>query len=108
MSNERSGLPGIVTAVRHFVCDVAGAPGPVHGAAVAGEDDTSDAAPSNAVAAEPAKYARNLPYLVMRSSPDEPAPDRPANTIDHFASNFHPILNNYPKDSINIFCLWQS
>ena len=65
MSNERSGLPAIVTAVRHFVCVVVGAPGPVQGAAVAGEDDTRDAAPSNAVATEPAKYARNLTYYTL-------------------------------------------
>jgi len=93
-----------VTAVRHFVCVVVGAPGPVHGAAVAGEDDTNDAAPSNAVATEPAKYARNLPYLVMINPPQtslfQLGPDH---TIDHFTGNFHSILNNDLKNRINCF-----
>src|SRR5215470_3371460 len=35
MSNDRSGLPGIKTDVRHFVCVFVGAPGPEHGAATA-------------------------------------------------------------------------
>ena len=33
MSNDRSGFPGIEIAVKHFVCVLVGAPGPVHGAA---------------------------------------------------------------------------
>src|SRR2546422_1191550 len=32
MSNDLSGLPGICTAVRHLVCVVVGAPGPVQAA----------------------------------------------------------------------------
>src|ERR1700752_203592 len=62
MSNVRSGFPGIWIAVRHLVCVVVGAPGPVHGAAAAG---VSDATPSNAVATVPEKYETNFLYLVM-------------------------------------------
>src|SRR3954471_8648980 len=40
MSYERSGLPGICTAVRHFVCVFAGAPVPVHTASAAPEAAT--------------------------------------------------------------------
>ena len=56
MSKERSGLPVMVMAVRHFVCVVVGAPGPVQGAAKAG-DATKDAAPIAATAMEPDKQA---------------------------------------------------
>jgi hypothetical protein len=41
MSYDRSGLPGIWTAVRHLVSVLLGAPGPVH-AAYAAPDAASD------------------------------------------------------------------
>ena len=46
----------MVMVVRHFVCVVVGAPGPVQGAAKA-DDATKDAAPIAATAMEPDKHA---------------------------------------------------
>jgi hypothetical protein len=74
ISNERSGLPGIVTAVTHFVCVVVGAPGPwqAGGSMLAPAGHTaagvSAAAPSRAVAAVPEKYETSFLYLVMNES----------------------------------------
>src|SRR6266436_9418589 len=52
MSYDRSGLPGIWTAVRHLVSVLVGAPGPWHGgAASAAPDVASNPAPSSAEAA---------------------------------------------------------
>src|ERR1700682_4509703 len=47
MSNDRSGLPGIWTAVRHLVSVLVGAPGPIQ-AANAAPDVASEAAPISA------------------------------------------------------------
>src|SRR5262245_37297231 len=46
MSYDCSGLPGIWTAVRHLVCVVVGAPGPVHWASAA-PNVASDTAPNS-------------------------------------------------------------
>src|SRR5215831_10719269 len=73
MSNDRSGLPVMVTAVRHLVCVVVGAPGPVHGAATA-PVVPSDTAPMTAGATVPRKYARSLAFLVITSSHGYPKP----------------------------------
>src|SRR5437588_8551419 len=51
MSKDRSGLPGIWTAVRHLVCVSVGAPRPVQ-APNAAPDAASDTAPSSAEADE--------------------------------------------------------
>src|SRR5215470_17701468 len=102
MSKLVRGLPGIVMAVTHLVCALSGAPGPTHPAAAAGEDGTSVAAPSNAVATVPEKYASNLPYLVMRSLPlEEPFPHKGSYlTIEHLCVRFQPIRSQRLKDGI--------
>src|SRR5690348_8222756 len=63
MSNDCSGLPGIVTAVTHLTGPVVGAPGPWHTAKalVAG----SEIAPA---ATHAYRYVRNLVLLDMSSS----------------------------------------
>src|SRR4051812_16895923 len=55
MSYERSGLPGMCTAVRHFVCVLDGAPAPVHAANAAPE---AESAPINADATIAASLRR--------------------------------------------------
>src|SRR6267142_254918 len=63
MSNDLSGLPGICTAVRHLVCVVVGAPGPVQAA-------SADPAPSSRTGTMTIKnsesaseYFRSMAYL---------------------------------------------
>jgi hypothetical protein len=48
ISNDRSGLPGICTAVRQRVCVSVGAPGPVHEAANAALVEPSETAAKSA------------------------------------------------------------
>ena len=68
-------------AVTHFVWALSGAPGPTQAANAAGEDDRNDAAPTNALATEPAKYARNFEYLVIRPLPERAVPHTALRTM---------------------------
>ena len=61
----------MVMAVRHFVWVVVGAPGPVQGAAKAG-DAVKAAAPITATAMEPDKQANDSLYFDMELPPSPP------------------------------------
>src|SRR6267142_86830 len=51
MSYDRSGLPGIGTAVRHVVCVSVGAPAPVHGGSASAVPDVAREPAPNSVEA---------------------------------------------------------
>src|SRR5262245_18585730 len=72
MSYDCSGLPGIWTAVRHLVCVVVGAPGPVHWASAA-PDVASDTAPNSieATRSMPSRFGRR-PISASSGSCEEP------------------------------------
>src|SRR5262245_38911800 len=72
MSYDCSGLPGIWTAVRHLVCVVVGAPGPVHWACAA-PDVASDTAPNSieATTSMPSRFGRR-PISASSESREEP------------------------------------
>ena len=61
----------MVMAVTHFVWVVVGAPGPVQGAAKAG-NATKDATPMTATAMEPDKQASDFPCFDMELPPSPP------------------------------------
>src|SRR5215470_16106638 len=72
MSYDCSGLPGIWTAVRHLVCVVVGAPGPVHWACAA-PDVAREPAPNSieATRSMPSRFGRR-PISASSESCEEP------------------------------------
>src|SRR5262249_23658088 len=83
--------------VTHLVCVLSGAPGPTQPAAAAGEDGTSDAAPSNAVATVPEKYETSFLYLVMNESSHT---RRAVSTRRPSRREHCPLRGRMPADSV--------
>src|SRR5881296_4109055 len=96
MSNDLSGLPGICTAVRHLVCVVVGAPGPVQAASADPTPSSSTGMMTIKNSESASEYFRSMACLRFETAVVKPHFQFAPHCLLRAGANFARISETHP------------